>query len=166
MKANPPAVRLASGGPSPGGVLRPRGGLGVDMGKTIRCDSCNKSYRTLKAIEALRENDGVCLECDNPIEVEDWDEVVDSWGENSTPAKKAKGKKAASPVREEADPEASKGEEAEEEEEEDEDEDDEAFDLEEEEEEDEEDVDFDEEDDEDEDDDDEDFDFGDEGERS
>jgi hypothetical protein len=164
MKANPPAVRLAPGGPPPGGVLRPRRGSGVDMGKTIRCDSCNKSYRTLKAVEALRENDGVCLECDNPIEVEDWDEVVDSWGENAAPAKKAKGKKAVSPAKEEPEEEASKDEE---EEEEDEEEDDEAFDLEEEEdEEEEEDLDFDEEDDEDEDDEDDDFDFGDENERS
>ncbi|MGH7151161.1 MAG: hypothetical protein ACREIU_10700, partial [Planctomycetota bacterium] len=58
------------------------------MGKSIRCDTCNRSYRTLKAVEALRDNDGVCLECETPIEVEDWDEVVESWEEEKAPAKK------------------------------------------------------------------------------
>lgn len=61
------------------------------MGKTIRCDSCRKSYRTLKAVEALHENDGVCLECENPIEVEDWDAIMDSWTDRGTP-KGIKGK--------------------------------------------------------------------------
>ncbi len=65
------------------------------MGKTIRCDTCNRSYRTLKAVEALRDNDGVCLECENPIEVEDWDEVVESYDEEKVPAKKGAKKTAA-----------------------------------------------------------------------
>ncbi|MCI0589189.1 MAG: hypothetical protein L0323_20430 [Planctomycetes bacterium] len=126
------------------------------MGKTIRCDTCNRSYRTLKAVEALRDNDGVCLECENPIEVEDWDEVVDSYDEEKAPAKKGAKKTAAaeSTAKDEV-----KAEEGEEDEEEDEDEDDEDLEVgEEEEEEDELDL----EEDEDEDDEDEEFDFGEE----
>ena len=124
------------------------------MGKTIRCDSCRKSYRTLKALEALHENDGICLECENPIEVEDWDAVMDSWAERgaSKPAKVKPGK-----------PVEGKAEDEEEKEEEEEEEEDVELSFEDEEEEDDEeedDLDLDEEEDEEEDDDEE-FDFGD-----
>ncbi|HET6203123.1 MAG TPA: hypothetical protein VFI25_10025 [Planctomycetota bacterium] len=130
------------------------------MGKTIRCDTCNRSYRSLKAVEALRDNDGVCLECDNPIDVEDWDEVVDSWAEEKVPAKKKTSKGV---VGEEGKEKAAVGEEGEGEDDEDEEEDEEEDDLEGEEE--EEELDLDEEDEEGEDDDEDEFDFGDEEDR-
>lgn len=49
------------------------------MGKVIVCDECRKAYRDLEALEDLRDNDGICLVCNNPIEVEDWDRVLASY---------------------------------------------------------------------------------------
>ena len=49
------------------------------MGIAVVCDECGKSYRNLEALEDLRDNDGVCVVCNNPIEVEDWDQVLSSY---------------------------------------------------------------------------------------
>lgn len=49
------------------------------MGKVIRCQECGVRYKTVDRIEELQDNDGVCLQCDAPIEVEDWDRVLASY---------------------------------------------------------------------------------------
>src|SRR5262245_30741584 len=41
------------------------------MGKTVRCRECGKVYRELDELEDLRDNDSVCLVCNNTIEVAD-----------------------------------------------------------------------------------------------
>ena len=46
------------------------------MGKAIRCPECGESYRTLERLEDLRDNDGVCMVCNAPIEVPDWDRIL------------------------------------------------------------------------------------------
>ena len=45
------------------------------MGKIVRCRECGKVYRELDELEDLRDNDSVCLVCNNTIEVADWDRV-------------------------------------------------------------------------------------------
>ena len=52
------------------------------MGKVVNCDECHKVYRDLEALEDLRENDSICLVCNGPIEVEDWDRVLASFEED------------------------------------------------------------------------------------
>lgn len=52
------------------------------MGKVVSCEECHKVYRSLDALEDLRENDGMCLVCNSPIEVKDWDRVLASHGED------------------------------------------------------------------------------------
>lgn len=49
------------------------------MGKVVSCEECRKAYRNLEALEDLRDNDSICLVCNNPIEVEDWDRVLASY---------------------------------------------------------------------------------------
>ena len=49
------------------------------MGKVVSCEECRKAYRSLEALEDLRDNDGICLVCNNPIEVGDWDRVLASY---------------------------------------------------------------------------------------
>ena len=49
------------------------------MGKVIRCPECSELYRTLERLEDLRDNDSVCLVCNSPIEVADWDRVLASY---------------------------------------------------------------------------------------
>ena len=52
------------------------------MGKVVHCEECHKIYRDVEALEDLRDNDGICLVCNNPIEVEDWDRVLASYAED------------------------------------------------------------------------------------
>ncbi len=49
------------------------------MGKIVRCRECGKVYRELDELEDLRDNDSVCLVCNNTIEVTDWDTVLASY---------------------------------------------------------------------------------------
>lgn len=49
------------------------------MGKTVRCPECGETYRSLDRLEDLRDNDGICLVCNAPIEVSDWDRVLASY---------------------------------------------------------------------------------------
>lgn len=49
------------------------------MGKAIRCPECGESYRSLDRVEDLRDNDGVCMVCNAPIEVADWDRILASY---------------------------------------------------------------------------------------
>ena len=51
------------------------------MGLVLRCDECNKSYRTLEQLEKLRDNESICLRCRALIEVDDWDELLATWEE-------------------------------------------------------------------------------------
>lgn len=52
------------------------------MGKTVRCRECGKVYRELDELEDLRDNDSVCLVCNNTIEVTDWDRILASFEED------------------------------------------------------------------------------------
>jgi hypothetical protein len=49
------------------------------MGKVVSCEECRKAYRNPESLEDLRDNDGICLVCNSPIEVEDWDRVLASY---------------------------------------------------------------------------------------
>ena len=49
------------------------------MGKTVHCMECGKVYRDLDELEDLRDNDSVCLVCNNTIEVADWDRILASY---------------------------------------------------------------------------------------
>ena len=49
------------------------------MGKTVRCRECSKVYRNPEELEELRDNDSICMVCNAPIEVADWDQVLGSW---------------------------------------------------------------------------------------
>lgn len=49
------------------------------MGKIVRCRECGEVYRELDQLEDLRDNDSVCLKCNNTIEVADWDRVLASY---------------------------------------------------------------------------------------
>ncbi len=49
------------------------------MGKVVNCEECRKAYRNPESLEDLRDNDGICLVCNSPIEVEDWDRVLASY---------------------------------------------------------------------------------------
>lgn len=49
------------------------------MGKTVSCQKCSETYRNLVQLEDLRDNDGICLVCNAPIEVADWDRVLASY---------------------------------------------------------------------------------------
>jgi hypothetical protein len=51
----------------------------TSMGKIVRCRECGKVYRELDELEDLRDNDSVCLVCNNTIEVADWDRVLASY---------------------------------------------------------------------------------------
>ena len=48
------------------------------MGKIIRCPECSEVYRRLERLEDLRDNDGACMVCNAPIEVQDWDRILAS----------------------------------------------------------------------------------------
>jgi hypothetical protein len=52
------------------------------MGKSVRCPECGEIYRTLERIEDLRDNDSICIVCNAPIEVADWDRVLASYEED------------------------------------------------------------------------------------
>ena len=52
------------------------------MGKVVRCPECAKVYRGPEELEELRDNDSVCMVCNAPIEVSDWDRVLASWEED------------------------------------------------------------------------------------
>ena len=62
---------------------RPRGSAPlrtpIPMGKIVRCRECGKVYRELDELEDLRDNDSVCLVCNNTIEVADWDRILASY---------------------------------------------------------------------------------------
>ena len=49
------------------------------MGKTVNCRECGKVYRELDELEDLRDNDSVCLVCNNTVEVADWDRILASY---------------------------------------------------------------------------------------
>ena len=49
------------------------------MGKSVRCQECAKVYRDPDELEELRDNDSICLVCNAPIEVADWDRILASW---------------------------------------------------------------------------------------
>lgn len=49
------------------------------MGKSVHCKECGKVYRELDELEDLRDNDSVCLVCNNTIEVADWDRILASF---------------------------------------------------------------------------------------
>ena len=49
------------------------------MGKSVHCKECDKVYRELEELEDLRDNDSVCLVCNNTIEVADWDRILASF---------------------------------------------------------------------------------------
>ena len=49
------------------------------MGKPVRCRECGKVYRDVEELEDLRDNDSVCLVCNNTIEVADWDRILASY---------------------------------------------------------------------------------------
>jgi hypothetical protein len=49
------------------------------MGKVVRCPECAKVYRDAEELEELRDNDSVCVICNAPIEVSDWDRILASW---------------------------------------------------------------------------------------
>jgi hypothetical protein len=49
------------------------------MGKIVRCRECGEVYRELEQLEDLRDNDSVCIKCNNTIEVADWDRVLASY---------------------------------------------------------------------------------------
>lgn len=49
------------------------------MGKVVRCPECAKVYRGPDELEVLRDNDSICLVCNAPIEVSDWDRILGSW---------------------------------------------------------------------------------------
>lgn len=52
------------------------------MGRIIRCPECGEVYRELEAVEELRDNDGICVVCNAPIEVADWDRVLSSYDDD------------------------------------------------------------------------------------
>jgi hypothetical protein len=56
------------------------------MGKIVRCRECGKVYRELDELEDLRDNDSVCLVCNNTIEVADWDRVLASYEDEDAEA--------------------------------------------------------------------------------
>ncbi len=49
------------------------------MGRAVNCVECGKVFNDLKKLEDLRENDSICLVCNTPIEVADWDLVLASY---------------------------------------------------------------------------------------
>ncbi len=51
------------------------------MGRIVRCPECGEVYQDLESIENLRDNDGICVVCNAPIEIEDWDRVMASYEE-------------------------------------------------------------------------------------
>ena len=52
------------------------------MGRVIRCPECGEVYEDLETVETLRDNDGICLVCNAPIEVADWDRVLSSYSDD------------------------------------------------------------------------------------
>ena len=49
------------------------------MGKVVRCAECRKVFDDIEELEDLRSNDSICLVCNAPIEVADWDRVLASY---------------------------------------------------------------------------------------
>ncbi len=60
----------------------PKPSIQTSMGKIVRCQECSETYRSLERLEDLRDNDGICLVCNAPIEVSDWDRVLASYEED------------------------------------------------------------------------------------
>lgn len=52
------------------------------MGKVVRCAECRKVFDDVEELEDLRNNDSICLVCNAPIEVADWDRVLASYDED------------------------------------------------------------------------------------
>ncbi len=52
------------------------------MGKVVRCPECRKVFDAIEELEDLRSNDSICLVCNAPIEVADWDRVLASYDED------------------------------------------------------------------------------------
>ena len=52
------------------------------MGKVVNCLECAKVYRSLEELEDLRDNDAICLVCNAPVEVPDWDRILASYEED------------------------------------------------------------------------------------
>jgi len=53
----------------------------IAMGKVVRCAECRKVFDDIEELEDLRNNDSICLVCNAPIEVADWDRVLASYDE-------------------------------------------------------------------------------------
>ena len=60
---------------------RPRAVPADTMGKVVRCPECGRVYRDPEELEELRDNDSICMVCNAPIEVSDWDRILASWEE-------------------------------------------------------------------------------------
>jgi hypothetical protein len=54
----------------------------IAMGKVVRCPECRKVFDDIEELEDLRSNDSICLVCNAPIEVADWDRVLASYEED------------------------------------------------------------------------------------
>ena len=52
------------------------------MGRAVRCPECGKVLDNREELEDLRDNDSVCLVCNAPIEVADWDRVLASYDQD------------------------------------------------------------------------------------
>ena len=52
------------------------------MGRIVRCAECGEVYEELKTLENLRDNDAVCVVCNAPVEVADWDRVLSSYDDD------------------------------------------------------------------------------------
>lgn len=52
------------------------------MGTIVRCSECAAVYRDLEELGDLRDNDSICLRCNGPIEIADWDWLLSTWEED------------------------------------------------------------------------------------
>src|SRR5262245_23990211 len=69
---------MQSGAGAPHLLVQPA----TTMGKSVHCRECGKVYRELDELEDLRDNDSVCLVCNNTVEVADWDRILASFEED------------------------------------------------------------------------------------
>ena len=52
------------------------------MGRAVRCSECGTVLDNREELEDLRDNDSICLVCNAPVEVADWDQVLASYDED------------------------------------------------------------------------------------
>ena len=52
------------------------------MGRAVKCPECGAVLDNREELEDLRDNDSICLVCNAPIEVPDWDRVMASYDED------------------------------------------------------------------------------------